>query len=218
MAGLSRTRGARRSSSGLQAGPADVSPVALLIIDVINDFDYEDGEQVLAATRAIVDPLRRLKARASRAGIPVVYVNDNFGRWRSDFRTIVARCAGRRARGRDVVRRLRPGPRDYFVLKPKHSAFYGTAMDLLLEHLQARTLILTGLLADSCILMTASDAHMRGYRVVVPPDCVSARTTADHSRALEQLRRQIVHSDIRPSADLPLATLMRRAGGRRRRS
>ena len=114
---------------------------------------------------------------------------------------------------RAVTRLLRPDRRDYFVLKPKHSGFYSTTLELLLEHFRARTLILTGLLADSCILFTAQDAHMRGYDVVVPPDCVAARAAADSHRALEQMRRAL-KADTRASTALDLKRLIRRAGRR----
>jgi nicotinamidase-related amidase len=100
-----------------------------------------------------------------------------------------------------VVRALRPDHRDYFILKPKHSAFFSTPLDILLEHLGARTLILTGLLADSCILFTAQDAHVRGYRVVVPSDCVAARSPEDHRRAMAQLERGM-DADVRPAREV----------------
>jgi nicotinamidase-related amidase len=186
-------------------GPAGAvgarAPRVLLIIDVINDFTFEEGAATLAAAIGVAGCIRRLKRAARRAGVPTVYVNDNFGRWRSDFRSLVAHCLRRAARGRPVVRLLRPDHRDYFILKPKHSAFFSTPLDLLLEHLGARTLILTGLLADSCILFTAQDAHLRGYRVVVPSDCVAARRAEDHRRAMAQLRRGM-DADVRPAAEL----------------
>ena len=205
-----------RPSATLHGSAPDTCPVALLLVDVINDFGYEEGGEVLSAARAMAARIRRLKTRAARAGIPAVYVNDNFGRWRSDFRTLVAHCSTSRARGRDVAYRLRPGPRDYFILKPKHSGFYGTALDLLLEHLGARTLIVTGLLADSCVLITAQEARMRGYHVVVPPDCVAARTPDDHARALAQLRRQGSETDTSPSTALDLDALLRESKRRDR--
>ena len=138
----------------------------------------------------------------------------NFGRWRSDFRRLVAHCLGSRARGRAITRLLRPSHFDYFVLKPKHSGFYSTTLDLLLEHLGARTLILTGLLADSCILFTAQDAHMRGYHLIVPEDCIAARAPSDTRRAVTQMRRT-VQADTQPSTALNLRTELRRARGRR---
>ncbi|HEY7251116.1 MAG TPA: isochorismatase family cysteine hydrolase, partial [Methylomirabilota bacterium] len=112
------------------------------------------------------------------------------------------------------TRLLRPDRRDYFVLKPKHSAFHSTTLDLLLEHLGTRTLILTGLLADSCILLTAQEAHMRGYRVVVPEDCVAARQPDDRRRALALMRRAL-DADTRPVEAMDVKAL--RGGPARRR-
>jgi nicotinamidase-related amidase len=188
-------------TSRLAGAPHQRSRMALLVIDVVNDFTFEEGAKTLAAALPMAHDIRDLKRRAHRARVPVIYVNDNFGRWRSDFRALVARCLRPTARGRAVVRLLRPSSHDYFVLKPKHSAFFSTPLELLLEHLGARDLILTGLLADSCILFTAQDAHLRGYTIIVPPDCVAARHQSDHHRALAQLRRG-VNADIRPAADI----------------
>jgi nicotinamidase-related amidase len=198
-------------SDGLHGSAPDRSPVVLLIIDAINDFTFEEARAVLASARPMAGRIKRLKTAARRTGIPTIYVNDNFGRWRSDLRSIVSHCAGPKAPGRAVARRLRPDREDYFVLKPKHSGFFSTTLDLLLEHLHARTLILTGLLADICILFTAQDAYMRGYAVVVPADCVVARTAADRARALAHMRRAL-DADTQPSSRLDLRTLTRPGG------
>jgi nicotinamidase-related amidase len=205
---------ARAAASNLHGSAPDRSPVVLLVIDAINDFDFADGRQVAADALLVAQRIRRLKRLARRAGIATVYVNDNFGRWRSDFRTLVAHCLRAAARGRAVTRLLRPDRRDYFVLKPKHSAFHSTTLDLLLEHLGTRTLILTGLLADSCILLTAQEAHMRGYRVVVPADCVAARQPDDRRRALALMRRAL-DADTRPVEAMDVKAL--RGGPARRR-
>ncbi|HKA62185.1 MAG TPA: isochorismatase family cysteine hydrolase [Methylomirabilota bacterium] len=202
---------ARAPTRNLHGGAPGRSPVVLLVIDAINDFDFEEGKEVLADAYPVAQRIRRLKQAARRAGVATVYVNDNFGRWRSDFRTLVAHCLRATARGRAVTRLLRPDQRDYFVLKPSHSAFYSTTLELLLQHLDARTLILTGLLADSCILLTAQEAHMRGYHVVVPADCVAARLPEDRRRALAQMRRAL-RADTRPSAALDVKALRRGAG------
>lgn len=187
---------------------------ALLIIDVINDFAFEEGAATLAAAIPMTGRIRQLKRAARRAGIPTVYVNDNFGRWRSDLRGLVDRCLRRGARGRAVVRSLRPDAEDYFILKPKHSAFFSTPLELLLEHLGTRTLVLTGLLADSCILFTAQDAHLRGYDIIVPSDGIAARKPEDHRRALAQLERSM-DADVRPTAALLAAMAPRRRVSRR---
>ena len=200
-------RGGR--SADLDGSAPDDSATALLIIDAINDFSFPEAAPVLADARPMARRIHQLKARTRRAGIPAVYVNDNFGRWRSDFRSLVTHCLAPGQRGRAVARLLQPEPRDYFVLKPKHSGFYSTALELLLEHLGARTLILTGLLADMCILFTAHDAYMRGYELVVPADCVAARTPRDRTRALAHMRR-VLRADTRPSARLDVRRLSRR--------
>src|SRR5262245_17975078 len=198
----------RAGQSDLHGSAPDRSPVVLLVIDAINDFSFDEAQAVLTPALSMARRIRRFKERARRVGIPTVYVNDNFGRWRSDFRTLVSHCV--RSRGRAVSRLLRPQRQDYFVLKPKHSGFYATTLDLLLEHLGARTLILTGLLADSCILLTAYEAHMRGYDVVVLSDCVAARTAQDHRRALAQIRRAL-KGNVALSTALDVQRLQRRA-------
>ena len=109
-------------------------------------------------------PLARLKRRATTAGVPAIYINDNFGQWRSDFRKTVAHCTARSSPGRRVSLRLKPTSRDYFVLKPKHSGFFDTTLDTLLETLRIRRVILTGIAGNICVLFTANDAYMRDTR------------------------------------------------------
>jgi isochorismate hydrolase len=137
------------------------SPVALLVIDVVNDFDFPEAKQLLEFAVPMAHKVAELKERVQDAGIPVIYVNDNFGRWQVDFESQVEQC--RQGPGKMIVELLRPDARDYFVLKPKHSGFYSTSLDVLLEFLGTKTLILTGIAADICVLFTANDAYMRGY-------------------------------------------------------
>jgi nicotinamidase-related amidase len=198
-----------RSSPDLHGSAPDDASVALLVIDMINAFDFEGGTALLRQTRPIVPRIHHLATRARRAGIPVVYVNDNFGRWRSDFRGVVAACGRRTAPGRAIVRLLKPEPRDYFVLKPKHSGFYSTTLSLLLEHLSAKTVVLTGVTANMCVLFTAQDAYVRGYRLAVPADCVASASPRDTRLALEQMRRAL-DATTTPSARLDLGALMSR--------
>jgi nicotinamidase-related amidase len=161
---------------------------ALLMIDVINDLDFPGSRALVKDAEAMAERLDRLATRARRAGIPVIYVNDNFGRWQSDWRTVVERCVAKDVPGHRVSERLRPTPDDYFVLKPKHSGFFSTPLEVLLRYLGAQTLILTGLAADICILSTANDAYMRDYEIVVPRDCVAANTRRKTAFALRQIR------------------------------
>ena len=131
--------------------------------------------------------LAALKRRTAAAGIPTIYINDNFGQWRSDFRRTVAHCTARTSPGRRVSRRLRPSARDYFVLKPKHSGFFDTTLDTLLEALRIRRVIMTGIAGNICVLFTANDAYMRDFKIVAPADCIVSNTAADNDHALRQI-------------------------------
>ena len=199
---------AKRSTSDLHGNAPDNSPTALLIIDAINDLEFPGGKEMLARATRMARRIAKLKERAEAARVPTVYVNDNFGRWRSDFRRIVNHCLDDDVRGRPVVEQLLPDENDYFVLKPKHSGFYNTTLDLLLEHLQAKTLVITGMATDVCVLFTAADAYMRDFRVIVPRDCVTALTPAAHRAALDQMRTTI-KAEVVDSRRIDFARLSR---------
>jgi nicotinamidase-related amidase len=196
-----------RSRKHAQTRPSPV-PVALLLIDVLTTFQFPDGEAILIGALAMRDTLVRLKARARTAGIPVLYVNDNFGDWRSEKEVLMGRCL--EAKGGEFVRPLLPDSEDYFVLKPMHSAFYMTPLEILLQHLQVETIILTGLTSNSCIAVTAHDANMRGFEIYIPPDCSCARNSEEHTQALAQLKA-MAGANLRPSASLRLSNLIRAA-------
>jgi nicotinamidase-related amidase len=201
----------RRSGNEARRRPANLGAhrcrAALLLIDVINRFDFDGGDALLRSTRPMAEKLAALKARAARAGMPVVYVNDNFGRWRSDFRAIVQHCSGEDNRGRDVVERLAPVPTDYFVLKPSNSAFYASVLETLLRDFETETLVLTGVATDNCVLFTAHDAYLRGFRLFVPEDCVAAESAARSRQALQIIARSM-KGDTRASGRLRLGSLV----------
>jgi len=184
----------------LHGNAPDSSPVALLIIDAINDLEFEGGARMVARAVRMARRIAALKARAKAHRVPIVYVNDNFGRWRSDFQRIVAHCLEETVRGRPVVELLVPDETDYFVLKPKHSGFYNTTLSLLLEYLETRTVVLTGIATDVCVLFTAADAYMRDLQVVVPTDAVTALTPAAHRSGLAQMRTALKADIVRSSA------------------
>jgi nicotinamidase-related amidase len=165
------------------------SSTALLVIDVINDLNFPGGEKVLPWAEKMAGRLRPFRDRARRAGVPVIYVNDNFGQWRSEFRQVYTHATRRDARGRAMVRSLKPGPDDYFILKPRHSAFFATSLIPLLEDLGVQKLILSGIATNLCVLFTAHDAHMRQYKLTVLSDCCAAESDFDHNIALSQLEK-----------------------------
>ncbi|MCA1650401.1 MAG: cysteine hydrolase [Acidobacteria bacterium] len=164
-----------------------VAGTALLLIDVINDLAFPGSDVLVAQAEPMARRLAALKRRAAVAGVPVIYVNDNFGQWRSDFRQTVAHCTARSSPGHRVSQRLRPSARDYFVLKPKHSGFFDTTLDTLLGSLGTRRVILTGIAGNICVLFTANDAYMRDLRVYAPTDCIVSNTVADNDHALRQI-------------------------------
>lgn len=169
--------------------PAATTDLTLLIIDVINDLDFPGGEKVLPWAQKMVERLRPAAAAARDAGVPVVYVNDNYGHWRSNFGDIFDHCTRADARGREVSRAMRPEADDYFVLKPKHSAFFATSLVPLLEHLGTRRIVMAGMATNLCVFFSAHDAHMHEYDITVLSDCCAAESDADHDVALDQLNR-----------------------------
>jgi nicotinamidase-related amidase len=198
-------------NSDLHGNAPDTSRVALVLVDVINDLEFEGGDRLLPQALAMADRLAVLASRARRAGVPVIYVNDNFGRWRSDFRALLERCLARPVRGRGVAQRLRPRANDYIVLKTKHSAFYATTLELLLRYLKVEALVLGGLTGDRCVLFSAADAFMRDYRLWIPADCVVSIEPEHNRRALGEMAR-LLEADLTDSTRLVLT----RAGVRRR--
>ena len=192
----------------LNGSAPDSCRVALLLLDVVNDLEFPGGAAMLARAVRMARRVAALKERAAGAGVPCVYVNDNFGRWRSDFRRIVAHCVDENVRGRPIVELLLPDDNDYFVLKPKHSGFYNTTLDLLLDHLHVETLVITGMATDVCVLFTAADAYMRDLHVIVPRDCVTALTPASHRSGLAEMRRAL-KAEIVSSPDIDFSQLSR---------
>lgn len=185
----------------LHGNVPDKAEVALLLIDVINDLEFEEGEQLLKHALPMAEKIAALKKSAKRAGVPAIYVNDNFGKWQSDFNKQLAHCLEDDVRGKPLVQLLKPEEDDYFVLKPKHSGFFSTTLDTLLEYLQARTLVLTGLAGNICVLFTANDAYMRDFDLVVPSDCVASNNAEENEHALE-LMKTVLKADTRPSTEL----------------
>ena len=187
----------RAKRGDLHGYAPDESRSALLIIDMINAFDFRGAKAMLPKAVRAARAIAALKRRARSARVPVVYVNDNFGRWRSDFHQILEHCLA--SPGRQVARLLAPGKDDYFVLKPKHSGFQFTTLDVLLEHLGAEVLILTGVAANFCVLFTAHDAYMRDYRLIVPRDCVASLTPRANRAALTHMA-DVTKADVRHSS------------------
>ena len=188
----------------------DKAEVALLLIDVINDLEFSSGEALLKHALPVAERLAALKRRAKAAGVPVIYVNDNFGKWQSDFKSVLKHCLEEDVRGRPVAELLKPEEDDYFVLKPKHSGFFSTTLDTLLDYLQVKILILTGLTGDICVLFTANDAYMRDFHLLIPSDCVASADADENRHALEHMRR-VLKADTCPSTEINFDEVKQRA-------
>lgn len=195
----------------LHGSAPDKSSVVLLLIDVINDLEFDGGEKLLHHALPMARNIADLKQKVVSAGVPVVYINDNFGKWQSDFTKLVDHCMNDNVRGRPIVEQLHPSTEDYFVLKPKHSGFYSTTLGVLLEYLGAQTLILTGMAGDICVLFTANDAYMRDYRLVIPHDCIASQTVENNEYALA-IMKKILKADTRAFAEIDLERLKQEAG------
>ena len=196
----------------LHGSAPDTSPVVLLLVDVINDLEFDGGEALIEEGLSMARALAALKERARAAGIPAVYVNDNFGKWQSDFGNLIDHVIGDDTRGRPIAELLRPTDQDYFVLKPKHSAFYSTTLDTLLDYLGAKALIITGMAGNICVLFTASDAYMRDFFVLVPADCIASESSDLSRQALRQME-SVLKADTTDSSALDLDALLREHRG-----
>ncbi len=193
-------------SKDLHGNVPDSAGAALLLIDVVNDFEFEGGEKLIELALPAGQQIANLKKRAKEVGIPAIYVNDNFGKWQSDLNKIVSHCLEDGVRGEPFVKLVLPDEDDYFVLKPKHSGFYSTGLELLLEHLGAHNLILAGIAGNNCVLFTANDAYMRDFKLFVPADCSVSIEPEDNDYALQQMQK-VLKADIRASTELDLVEL-----------
>ena len=172
------------------------SRTALLLIDFMNPLEFDGGARLAPAAVRAAARTAALKRRLARA--PVIYCNDNFGHWGSDFEALIEYCRARGGAPARMAELLAPAPRDRSILKPRHSAFFGTPLEFLLDELGVRRLVLTGLVADNCIMFTAHDAYLRKYALRVPSDCVASERGGYCRDALQYMAR-VMKADVRPS-------------------
>lgn len=194
--------------------PLRRSPAALLLVDLVNPMDFDGADALLPPALAAARAIATLKRRTRAAGIPTIHVNDNFDQWHMGFRELVEHHGRPEARGREIIETIAPdASSDHFVLKPMHSGFFQTPLEVLLQRLGARTLVVTGIAADICVWATAQDAYMRDYRVFLPSDCIAAEQAAWTRETLARAQR-VLHADTRPSAEIDVAMLTAPPGRR----
>jgi nicotinamidase-related amidase len=199
---------AKRRNPDLHGSVPDRSPVALLLVDVINAMSFPAGPRLARHATPAAHRIARLRERARAANVPVIYANDNFGQWRSDFRATVRNAQQPEMPGRDIAKLLEPDEQDYFVLKPKHSAFYGTSLDLLLRYLETERLVIVGFAGDICVQFTAQDAFLRDHEVIVPRDAIASEDPRSNTAALAFMRERLA-ARTPPSARIDFRALAR---------
>lgn len=182
--------------------------IALVIIDMFSTWRQDDGGVFVQAALTVAPNIAALKRRCEDGGVPVIYANDNAGHWRSDFRSTVeaARQAGGAAN--EIAELLAPTAQDYFVLKPKHSAFFATPLELLLFHLDVRRVVLAGVSADKCVMATACDALMHDLRVDIAMDGIAAPTGARVGAAVKHFQ-EVMQIVVQPAAEIDLGRTRR---------
>ena len=176
---------------------------ALLIIDMINDLQLEEGRRMAAEALPVAATISRLRTAAAKSRVPVIYVNDNYGLWHGHQTDIVEYCMRPESNGQDIVRKLRPRKRDYFIVKPHFSGFYATNLPVLLPRLGVSRLILTGIAADVCVLFTAADAHMREYDLWVPCDTMIGTHPERKAWVIDILAKSM-NAEIAPTTRMTL--------------
>ena len=165
---------------------------ALVIVDMVNPLDFPKSGSLLRQALPAARKVARLRARLKPRGVPTIFVNDNFTHWREDFGQLVAICSQPGSKGAPLMEALPPEQDDYNLLKPQHSAFYNTPLEVLLEHLGIGRVILAGISTDQCILASAIDGRMRELDVVVASDGTASITAARHRNALAVLQEMDV--------------------------
>jgi nicotinamidase-related amidase len=153
----------------------------LVVVDVINDFDHDDGEELLASFRERLGAMTYAIEAARAARVPVVYVNDAHGRWDADAPGLVQAVLERDC-ARDVVGAIAPAEGDAVLLKHRYSGFDHTPLDLLVEELGAIRVVLMGAATEGCVVQTAIDAREHGLQATI---LAEACATTDPS--LEEL-------------------------------
>jgi nicotinamidase-related amidase len=176
------------------------SPRVLLLVDFINPLDFPGADQLAPHALDAARATAALKARLTAQGVATVYANDNYGFWRSDFRHLVESCLEKEGIPGEIARLLSPQPEDMTILKPRHSAFFGSPLELLLAEMESHELVICGLATDMCVQMTAADAFLREFACWVPADCNAAETEAAKSASLAYMA-SVLKCDVRPSTD-----------------
>ena len=166
---------------------------------MLNAYDFDDADTLAPNVERALPAIGTLLDRARDEGVPVVYVNDNYGDWNSSAEELVQR--GLDGRHPELVEPVCPPSGVSFVIKARHSIFYETPLEYLLRELDVERVVLTGQVTEQCILYSALDAHVRRFEVAVPGDAVAHIHPHLAEAALEMMRRNM-SADVEPGPTL----------------
>jgi len=186
-------------SRALRIEHLPVSDRVLLLVDFINPLDFPGGDKLAQPAIAAARATAKLKSRLASKGVPTIYANDNYGVWQSDFHSLVSACLSIEGAPAEIARLLYPQAQDLTILKPRHSAFYASPLELLLREMRTGELVICGLAADMCVQLTAAEAFLREYKVWVPSDCTAAETERAKKTALAYMA-DVLKCETRASA------------------
>ena len=162
--------------------------VALLIVDMVDDFVSRDGMMYVSGAEEIVPAIKRMSDEARSAKSPVIYICDSYGESDTGFGTW-SRQSQDRPPGTEIVPRLSPAPSDFVVRKHQYSNPFSADLGMLLKELEVTRLVLTGTTLDVCIYFIAREAHREGYQIIVPRGCVVALSESDEGATLKQIEQ-----------------------------
>jgi nicotinamidase-related amidase len=173
---------------------------ALIVIDMLNTYDHEDGEQLAQCVREQLPRIVDLRDRAlQREDVKLVYVNDNYDEWEAGRETLIERALD--GKYPDLVKPIAPEGDRPFLPKGRHSVFYETALSHLLRVEDVKRVVLVGQVTEQCVLYSALDAYLRGFEVVVPPDAVAHIDAELADAALKMMERNL-HAKLTPAAEV----------------
>ncbi len=162
---------------------------ALLVVDMLNPYRHTEADRLAARVEGAVPAIRKLLDRAGETDLPVIYVNDNYGDWNSSAKELAD--GAMEGKHPELVEPVLPGEGHSFVIKARHSVFYETPLEYLLDQMGVDRLVIAGQVTEQCILYSALDAYVRHFRVVIPTDGVAAIYDHLAKAALEMMQRNL---------------------------
>lgn len=178
---------------------------ALLIIDMVKDyFDEAHPIPLTQMARAIIDPINRLIREFRDRGWPVVFSTDSFKNEDFFFTSKMKPHAITGTPGAEVIDELEKKPQDYWLPKPRMSAFFKTGLETWLRERQVTLCAVAGIATPYCVLTTVLDAVNHDFKAVLLEDCSAAANPGIHEKTLETYRRNVLYPLLRvlPSAEL----------------